>query len=69
MYVPPPDKLTAADLSAYLPAGVSWPVNPFGGHPMKAGTGPGDVQYRPLGGFPTTVYTIDGVGSDGHSVW
>jgi hypothetical protein len=69
MYIPPSDKLMAADLSTYLRPEVSWPVNPFTGRPMQTGTGPGDVRYRPLGIPPTHAYTIDSVGTDGHSVW
>jgi type II secretory pathway pseudopilin PulG len=69
MYVPPPARLSDARLSAYLPSGTSWPVNPFTGRPMRIGTGPGDVRYRLLGGPRTTAYTIDSVGTNGKSVW
>jgi len=68
-FVPPPEEVTAAGLKAWLPPGVAWPLNPFTGQPMHAGSGSGDYQYKTLGPNPSSGYTIDGYGADGRSVW
>ena len=64
--LPQSDQVSAAGLSAYLPAGVSWPVNPFTGEPMHTGVGPGDIRYDRQYDHQ---YTIESVGTDGTSTW
>lgn len=64
--IPLPSGVAQAGLSAYLPSGSSWPVDPYAGQPMRAGTGLGEYIYDRLGSH---VYTIDSFGTDGKSVW
>jgi hypothetical protein len=67
---PLPEQVNQTGLSSYLPAGSSWPVNPFDGRTMHQGTGPGDYEYRALGKGAqggVTSYSLIGFQANGKS--